>query len=149
MLKSTKFKTTVFESRLVQFKSVHIIINLKDGKFEHTKPDFEFKKVAGSVKTDINFLSANTKEGFLNLIFLRLDNNNSFLFLIGNAHSITIFVGGNFLSGADTLNFNPNILDQYIHKNIATWVKYYKESSRVELLSCANALIRDVYALIP
>jgi hypothetical protein len=145
MATSTNFTTDIFESKPVLLNSRQFIADLNTGKVSSTKPDINFVRKIGTVKSTIHFTSANIDEGVFNLFFIQLDNNQSFIFLLGNINPISIFVGGNFLSGSDTLHFNTSILQDYINDNIKEWQKLYSASDIVGIINSANLLIRNIY----
>ena len=145
MATATNFTTDIFESKPVLLNSRQLIADLNTGKVSSTQPDINFVRKTGTVKSTIHFSSANIDEGILNLFFIQLDNNQSFLYLLGNVNPISIFVGGNFLSGSDTLHFNTNILQDYINDNIKNWQKLYSAADIVGIINSANLLIRSIY----
>lgn len=145
MTTSTNFTADIFESKPVLLNSRQLIANLNTGKISSTQPTIDFVRKTGTVKSTIHFTSANIDEGVLNLFFIQLDNNQSFIFLLGNINPISIFVGGNFLSGSDTLHFNTSILQDYINDNIKDWQKLYSASDIVGIINSANLLTRNIY----
>jgi hypothetical protein len=128
--------------------SLQYVVNLTTGEINKVPAQVSFTKVPNSVKSSIEFLSAKPDEGFLNLFFVHIDNNNSFLFLLGNVLSTRIFVGGNFLHGTDTIKLDKAVLPKYIDKNIKSWKLKYKLGDIVGILTSTNLLMQDVYKLV-
>lgn len=141
----TNFTTDIFESKPVLLNSRQLIAELNTGKVSSTQPVIDFVRKTGTVKSTIHFTSAKIGEGVLNLFFIQLDNNQSFLYLLGNVNPISIFVGGNFLSGSDTLHFNTNILQDYISDNIKDWQELNSAADIVGIINSANLLVRSIY----
>lgn len=123
------FNTVIYDSNPTADFVYAGVINLHEGIYSQRQilidKEVLFSRVPKTVKSELTFVGAEKREGFINIYYIKLESGDQYIFAAGNVLNKPIVTGGNFeakkFSDAKIVSSIQEFINDYIKETTSSY----------------------------